>query len=200
MAATCRAFRELVHSESSLWADVVVTPSHAVLPAHSLPALQRCIERQAHLAVCLSIYGDQPERGHLYRVTWAAKNIQALDLHHVCQPSTAEEVSRGLAASGAQPTSARACLCAVAAQLPSSVQSLELEPAHIQTGWVFYQTVNLDDLQRPASVAWLLHRCSSYFPQMSCRVSADQLRCRFWNLCHLRHLVIRLPKCWVRQY
>ena len=158
VAATCRALRAVVQEEPGLWQELVLSPSYAGLPAQSLPALQRFIERHASWAVRLSVFHDPPTAEHVYQATAAASNITTLDLHHVCQPSTVEELSQALAASSAQLRAARFSLCAVAAQLPSSVERLEVEPVHDTTGWAFYQKLQLTGFGRLACASWLLHR------------------------------------------
>ena len=140
-----------MHSEPGLWTELVVAPFDDGLPAQSLPALQQQLERHATWAMRPSIFHGLPGEGPLQRITAAAHNITALELHHICQPSTAAYASRRLAASGTQPSSAMARSRATAPQLPGSVEELEVQPGRGRTGWAWDHQLALDASSAPAN-------------------------------------------------
>ena len=162
VTATSRRLRELILSPSAahLWADICIGCPTAGLDASRVPGLQAHIERNAHRALCLSVFsGDVWER--LHKVVAAATGLTRLELFGVSHSGVLDDVTCALAESGAQLQAAGLHDCILGPQLPPSVTELCLTRPTFRdaNGWGWYQHRQEQDNPQstPALVSWILH-------------------------------------------
>ena len=172
-SVTCKSLRDLIHSQAAgpLWDELCRCSWDHLGPAEC--KLQAYVERHAHRAANVNVFGDNLDLDHLHRTLAAATRLHSLHLFRVLEMSTVDEITGAI--SGAHPTEAGVHLCALAPQLPCSVRSLKVRPLEAGKGWAWYQSI-LDNAS-PALAGLIVHR--------------------FANLAQLKALALLQPSGWV---
>ena len=145
---------------ADLWRELCIGcwPQLGQREAH----LRNYIERNASRAERVNVFGDQLPADHLRKTLAACKGLQSLDMFQVDCTELVDEVTGGLALSGAQPTEAGVHACALSAQLPCSVTDLTIGPRwrnvdDADEGWGWYQQ-GLAMEGVPGLAGWVVHR------------------------------------------
>ena len=181
LEGTSKHLRELLRSDaaSGLWEHCILAPSYPGLNGRQLPALQAWLEGHIYRAEHVTVQQDRFEHDlHLRAALARAKcldHLELQDVHEVAllqcvssqalaplmlllmQVTSGEEITSGLAQSGARVTHASLQRCAMCPQLPPSVRRISVDPhINMQTGWSWYQN-HLNDPERPALASWICH-------------------------------------------